>query len=150
MAVRVIPSITIAEGKAREAIPFYEKVLGGKNIGIVSYGDMPADPQFPLPVEAKNRVAHTMIEVGDSALILADEFPGQPVQKGDQVTICLMPSDADEARRMFDALQEGGGEVQMPLQATYWTPAFGVVKDRFGVSFMISAQAAAEGGPARG
>jgi len=141
MGVRLIPSITVAGGKAREAIAFYEKALGGKSIGIVSYGDMPSDPQHPIPAEAENLVAHTMIEIGEGALIVNDAYPGQPVQKGDQVTICIMPANADDARRMFDALKEGG-EVEMPLEATHWSPAFGVVKDRYGVTFMISAQAA--------
>ncbi len=135
MTVRLIPYL-VMNGNAREAIQFYEKALDAQVLFSQSFGEMPENPEFPLPEDAKNLVGHATIKVGESELMLSDTFPGQPHQIGTQVTICISTNDAEKARKFFDALQDGG-QVGMPLQETFFSPAYGSVTDKFGVNFQI-------------
>lgn len=135
MTVRLIPYL-VMNGNAKEAIQFYQKALDAQVLFSQSFGEMPENPEFPLPAEAKDLVSHATIKVGETELMFSDTFPGQPHQIGNQVTICISTNDADQAHRIFEALQEGG-QVTMPLQETFFSPAYGNLTDKFGVSFQI-------------
>lgn len=123
-------------GNAREAVEFYEKVFDVKSQGILTFGDLPANPDFPLPENATNLVAHASLDIENSTIMLSDTFPGQPSEEGNMVIICITLDDKDKAHETFDALAEGG-QIEMPLEETSFSPAFGVVKDKFGVRFQI-------------
>lgn len=135
MTLRLIPYL-VMNGNANEAIKFYEKGLDAQVLFNQSFGEMPENPEFPLPAEAKDLVSHATLQIGETALMLSDTFPGQPHQSGNQVTICISTNDADQARKFYDALQQDG-QVQMPLQETFFSPAYGSVTDKFGVTFQI-------------
>jgi PhnB protein len=68
--------------------------------------------------------------------MLSDTFPGQPHTSGNQVTICITTDDAEKSRQMYNALMQEG-QVTMPLQETFFSPAYGSVVDKFGVNFQI-------------
>jgi len=136
MSIHLSPYINL-DGTAKEAVYFYEKALGATIVNIHTLGDMPADPNFPLPEEMKQRVMHAHLKVGDSDLMFSDTFPGMNYQPGDTVTIALYPSDEAKAREIFEALADGG-EVAVPLQPTDWSPLYGRVKDKFGVTFQVN------------
>ncbi len=123
MTAKLIPYF-VMDGNAKEAIEFYQKALDGQVLFIQSFGEMPENPEFPLPESAKDRVSHATIQVGQSEIMFSDTFPGQPSQKGNQVTICISTDDAEQSTRFFHALADGG-QVQMPLQETFFSPAYG-------------------------
>ncbi|KAF0818164.1 PhnB protein [Bacillus sp. ZZV12-4809] len=133
--MKFIPYLQL-NGNAKEAIGFYEKVFGAENLGVITFGEMPADPNFPLPEDAKDLVAHGTIRVGESAIMFSDTFPGHPAQEGNLVTICITFDNADKARQVSEALQDGG-QVLMPISETSFSPAYGVIKDKFDVTFQI-------------
>lgn len=135
MTVRLIPYL-VMDGNAMEAIQFYEKALDAQILFSQSFGEMPENPEFPLPAEAKDRVSHATIKIGETELMFSDTFPGQPHQSGTQVTICITTDDAEKAHKFFEALQQGG-QVNMPLQETFFSPAYGSLTDKFGVNFQI-------------
>ncbi|WP_066295577.1 VOC family protein [Bacillus sp. FJAT-29937] len=135
MSFKFIPYLMM-DGNARDAIGFYEKVFNAEVMGILTFGQMPPNPEFPLPEEAKDLVSHATIRVGESELMFSDIFPGQPHQIGSQVTICITLNNADQAHQVFESLQDGG-QVSMPLQKTDFSPAYGVVTDKFGVTFQV-------------
>ncbi|WP_312114763.1 VOC family protein [Brevibacillus reuszeri] len=135
MSLRLTPYVVL-DGETKEAIAFYEKALDAKVVFVQTFADMPANPDFPLPDEAKDRVAHASLKVGDSDLMFSDSFPGQSIPKGDHVTICIVSDDVEKSKRIFDALQDGG-QVIMPLQETHFSPAYGNLKDKFGITFQI-------------
>lgn len=56
---------------------------------------------------------------------------------GNNISLSLNPKDEAEARRWYDALREGG-EVTMELSPTFWAKLFAMVRDRFGINWMIS------------
>ncbi|GGL46350.1 VOC family protein [Sporolactobacillus putidus] len=126
-------------GNAEEAIQFYEKALDAKVAFKQTFGEMPEDPNFPLPEEAKGLVSHALVKIGDSDLMFSDNFPGQSSKSGNQVTICITVDDKEQSDRIFEALSKGGS-VKMPLQETFFSPAYGIVTDQFGVTFQIFTQ----------
>jgi len=135
MSLQLTPYL-IMDGNAKEAIQFYEKALDAKLLFQQSFGEMPENPNFPMPAEAKERVAHAMVKVGDSDLMFSDTFPGQPLTSGNQVTICITSKDKARSQQIFEALQQDG-TVIMPLQDTHFSPAYAIVTDKFGVTFHI-------------
>ncbi|TLS48411.1 VOC family protein [Paenibacillus antri] len=142
MILRLNPYLFM-DGQAKEAIAFYEKTLDAKLLGVQTFGEMPANPEFPIPEAAKDRVAHSMLKIGETDLMISDTFPGQPLKQGEQVTVCITTNDSRKSKSVFDALQDGG-TVNMPFQETFWTPGYGVVTDKFGVTFHITTETAAK------
>ncbi|MFB4327101.1 VOC family protein [Paenibacillus sp. JNUCC32] len=141
MALRMNPYL-VMDGNAKEAIQFYEKALDAQVIMVQTFGEMPANPDFPLPDSARDRISHALLKVGETDLMFSDTFPGQPVQSSNQVQICIMTDQAEQAKRIYEALREDG-QVVMPLQETFWSPAYGIVADKFGVNWNISTEAEA-------
>lgn len=135
MTVKLIPYL-VMDGNAREAIGFYQNALNAEVLFTQSFGEMPENPEFSLPEDAKERISHATIKVGETELMFSDTFPGQTHQIGNQVTICISSDDAEKSKQMFEALKQDG-QVTMPLQETFFSPAYGSVTDKFGVNFQI-------------
>lgn len=129
------------DGNAKEAISFYERVLDAHVQFVQTFEEMPENPNFPLPEAAKGRISHAMLKVGESELMLSDSFPGHAPQIGNQVTICIQSNDKERSHAIFEALQQEG-QVVMPLQETFFSPAYGTVTDKFGVTFHIFTEGA--------
>ncbi|MEK3787034.1 MULTISPECIES: VOC family protein [Paenibacillus] len=127
----------VTDGNGREAVEFYKDVFGGEVMMISTFGDSPSDPNHPTPPEAKDRIMHASIKIGDSMLMLSDTFPGMPHTKGDNVTVSVQADSPEEARTIFGKLQEGGNVI-MPIQETFWSPAYGMVTDKYGVLFHVN------------
>jgi PhnB protein len=127
------------DGNARDVVYFYEKALGGKVVSIMTYGDMPVDPSYPLTDEMKKRVMHAHLKVGEADLMFSDTYVGMAYEPGNTIQIAIHPKDEARAREIFAALEEGG-QVMIPLHKTEWTPLFGLVKDKFGVHFNVNVQ----------
>lgn len=136
--VSTIYPYLVFDGRAKEAIEFYESVLGANVTGVMTFGDGPSNPEFPIPEEAKNRIMNAHLKIGASEMMLSDTFPGQPIMIGNHVTVAVIIESADETKEIFEKLAIGG-EIGMPLQKTFWSPAYGAVIDKFGVSWQVSA-----------
>jgi PhnB protein len=88
-----------------------------------------------IPPGAENKVMHTSFRIGDTTVMASDcRCQGRPSFQGFSLSLTV-PSEA-EAEQLFAALGDGG-QIQMPLTKTFFSPSFGVVADRFGVSWMI-------------
>lgn len=124
-------------GNGKEAVKFYENVLDAEVLGVQTYGQLPENPEFTLPDEVKDRVVHAQLKVGNTFLMLSDTFPGQPYQLGSQVDVAINLNDVEKSKEVFEKLQESG-EVIMPLQETPWSPSYGQVRDKFGITWQIS------------
>ncbi|MGO5014567.1 VOC family protein [Niallia sp. Sow4_A1] len=124
-------------GNSKEAVKFYENALEAENLGVQTYRDLPENPEFPLSEEAKDRVVHAQLRIGNTFLMLSDNFPGQPYQVGSQVDVAVLLNNPEKTKEVYDKLLDGG-EVVMPLQETPWSPSYGQVKDKFGIAWQIS------------
>lgn len=127
----------ILDGNGQEAVKFYENALDAKVEFVQTFEEMPENPEFRIPDDAKDRVLHAHLKVGNTDLMLSDTFPGQPYQIGSQVTVSISMNDVEKSKAVFGNLQEGG-QVVMPLQETFWSPSYGQVTDKFGVTWHVS------------
>ncbi|MEP6607645.1 MAG: VOC family protein [Burkholderiaceae bacterium] len=126
-------------GRCEEAVEFYRKALGAKVEMMMRYKDSPEPPPPGMvPSGWENKVMHSSLRVGDAVLMASDgSSEGKPGFQGFSLSIAV--PDAAAATRLFNALADGG-QVQMPLGKTFWAPLFGMVADRFGVGWMVSAE----------
>jgi PhnB protein len=124
------------DGRCEEALEFYRGALGAEVTMLLRMKDSP-EPHEPgmLPPGAGDKVMHTSFRIGDTTLMASDgRCLGKPSFQGFSLSLSV-PNEA-EAERLFTALADGG-QVQMPLAKTFFSPRFGMVADRFGVSWMI-------------
>jgi PhnB protein len=124
-------------GNCKEAVNFYAEVFGSKTSRMMTFGEMPPDPKFPMPEEAKNLVAYVDVKVQDFILMCSDVMPGTPFVKGNNITICIGSGDTELIESMFNKMKEGG-TVTMELQETFWSKKYGVLTDKFGIPWMFS------------
>jgi PhnB protein len=124
------------DGRCEEAIEFYRKALGAEVATLMRFKDSPEPAQPGMcPPGSENKVMHASFRIGDTTVMASDgRCTGQPSFKGFSLAIAA-PSDA-EAEKLFAALADGG-QVQMPLTKTFFSSRFGMVADRFGVSWMV-------------
>ncbi len=123
-------------GRCEVAIEFYKKTLGVEVLYMMRYKDSP-EPQPPgmLPSGSENKIMHMNFRIGNSTIMASDgQCQGTMNFQGFSLTISV--KDAAEAESVFTALAEGG-QIQMPLSQTFFSPRFGMVADRFGVSWMV-------------
>jgi PhnB protein len=121
------------EGCCEEALAFYRETLGAEVTTLMRYKESP-DPGMIRP-GTEEMVMHANVRIGDSTLMASDgRCGGCSDFRGFSLSLTL--SEAAEAERLFSALADGG-RVEMPLAKTFWSPCFGMVTDRFGVSWMI-------------
>ena len=124
------------DGRCDEALEFYRGALGAEVTMLMRFKDSP-DPHPPgvLPPGAEDKVMHTSFRIGDTTLMASDgRCLGKTSFQG--FSLSLTVPDEAQAERLFAALSDGG-QVQMPLAKTFFSPRFGMVADRFGVSWMI-------------
>jgi PhnB protein len=122
------------DGRCEEALDFYKSALGAKVEMMMRFKESPEPPPNPAPGDA-DKVMHSSFRIGDTTVMASDgRCQGRPSFQG--FSLSLTASDESEAERLFAALGDGG-EVQMPLAKTFFSPRFGMVADRFGVSWMI-------------
>lgn len=134
MTVKLTPYITL-EGRTKEAIPFYEEAIGAEVISIFTYGEMPDMPNT-FTDDLKDLVAHAKLKVGETELMFSDAPGGSPIENGKRVTICITTNDVEKSKRIYEALRQGG-QVNMPFKEEPFSPGFGDVTDKFGVTFQI-------------
>jgi len=131
VASRLNPYISFADN-AREAMEFYQSVLGGE-LAISTFGEF-GSPDASIA----DKVMHAMLETRDGYTLMAsDTPPGMTHNPGDNITISLSGDDADQLRGYWEKLS-AGGTVSTPLAKQMWGDEFGQCKDRFGISWLVN------------
>jgi len=123
-------------GRTEEAIEFYKKTVGAEVTALMRFSDAP-DPMPPgmIPEDWEDKIMHSSFRVGDAELMASDGCQSDDAGfKG--ISLALSVASPEEAGVKFAALSEGG-RVTMPLAETFFSPSFGTLTDRFGVSWMV-------------
>jgi len=136
MGLQFTPHLTFA-GNCREAFEFYQNVIGGQIVMIMTWGEKPDGCQG-LPPGSENRVMHASMKFEEGALMGCDELPGQNFAGVKGCSIALSFPEVARGQAVLDALAEGGNII-MALQKTFWVESFGMAEDRFGIKWMVSA-----------
>ena len=123
-------------GRCEEALEFYKGALGATVEMMVRFNESPEprDAQM-IPPESAHKIMHALFRIGDTAALASDgQCQGMPSFGGFSLT--LEVATEAEAKQCVAALSEGG-EILMPLARTFYSPAFAMLNDRFGLSWMV-------------
>lgn len=124
-------------GNCRDAVEFYSQVFDTAKPQIMTYGDAPPDPAFPVSEEAKHLVLHAQLTISGSNVMFSDVCPGMPFVAGNNISLTLISKSMDEMKTVFGKLKEGG-TVVMELQETFWSKYYGFVTDKFGIAWQLN------------
>lgn len=144
MATTLTPYLSF-DGNTRDAFAFYERALGATLQAMLRMSDVPAsgmtgDGCAEHGAPGGEAIMHACLVLPGGAMLFAGDAPpgaGYDGVKG--VMLALQYDTVDEARRVFDALSEGG-QVTMPLAPAFWARTFGMLTDRFGVSWAVNGE----------
>ena len=123
-------------GQCEEALEFYKQALGAEVTMLMRTNESPEPPPpGMLPPGFEHKIMHASLRIGETTVMASD---GNSTTKASfqGFSLSIGASDAAQAGRWFTALGQGG-QVQMPLGKTFFSPCFGMVADRFGVSWMV-------------
>ncbi len=135
MTTPLIHPYLIFGGRCEEAFAFYQQAAGAEIGMIMRHSDSPEPaPPGMLPPGFENKIMHGEIRIGGSTLMASDGCGETESFSGFSLALSL--ATEAEAERVFNALAEGG-EVTMPLAKTFWSPSFGMLKDKFGLGWMV-------------
>jgi PhnB protein len=141
MASLLNPYVNVLDGRAREALEFYRSVLGGE-LNVMTFGEMGAEG----PVA--DQVMHGQLETEAGFTLMVADAPPEMVQvtMGNNISISLSgpAEDGDALRGWFAGLAEGG-QVPQPLQPAPWGDEFGMLVDRFGITWMVNIAGSGQG-----
>ena len=127
-------------GRCEEALGFYQQAVGAQVTALMRFDEAPEPPPpGMLPAGFDKKVMHAEFKIGDTTLFASDGMsPEQQTFSGISLTLAL--NDEAEVARYYAALGQGG-KAQMPPAKTFFALSFGTLVDRFGVEWLLIAQA---------
>jgi PhnB protein len=133
------------DGLAEQAIEFYAKALNATEVKKVKFKDLPQDPNYPLPENELNMIMESSIEFAGGRIMMSDLLPSMKsvigeLVKGNNILISIVNDDKQTLENYFSNLSTGG-YVIMPLSNTPWSSCFGMLVDKFGVSWKFNGDA---------
>lgn len=124
-------------GDCRKAFEMYERALGGKIAFMMTNGESPmADKMAPA---MKDKIMHVTLQIPGGSVLQGADHPEGKAVKPAGFSVAVTVKDKAEAERIFKGLSEGA-QVQMPMQQTFWSPAFGMLTDKFQVPWMVNCE----------
>ncbi|MDQ0230343.1 VOC family protein [Metabacillus malikii] len=127
----------IFNGNCREAIEFYKEAFNTEPPQIMTFGESPQNPDYPLPDEAKDLIMHAKLTISGNTVMFSDTFPNSTVEVGSNISLALVSKDIHEIKTAYEKLKEDG-KIGMELQETFWSKCYGQVTDKFGVTWQLS------------
>lgn len=123
-------------GNCEAAFKAYERALDGKIVFLATYKGSPMENE--VPPEWGGKVMHATLVCGDQVLGGADVY-GDKFRETHGIALTIDTQDDAQAERIFTALSQGA-TVQMPLQETFWAKRFGMLRDRFGIPWILNCE----------
>ena len=129
-------------GNCREAFTRYQEIFGGELV-LLTMKDMPSEE--PVPTDQADLIMHAALTIDGNLLMASDDPTTDSFGPVQGMMVSYSVADPREAKRVFEALAEGG-TVTQPIGETFWSPMFGMCVDRFGTPWMVSAEPAEQAG----
>ncbi len=137
--MKLRPYLTF-KGNCSEAIELYKRAFKTETMQILRFSGLPANPNFPIPDDYKDKVVQATMKFGDDFIRLSDCGPGQSLNDPESERISIaVETGIEEVKFAFSVLAEEG-RIAMPLAETFYSPCAGVVFDKFGVMWNFVAQ----------
>jgi PhnB protein len=130
--MKLTPYIHFA-GNAEEALNFYKDVFGGEILLLSRYGDSP----MPTDEDYKQKLIHARLAFGDNLVMISDTYKGNAISTHGNIQLSVEINDKVQLEKVFNEMA-AGGKITMPLQDQFWGATFGMVEDKFGVSWMFN------------
>lgn len=133
--MRTLATYLNFNGSTEQAFNFYKDVFGGEYINFQRFGDLPGGQVADAD---RNKILHVGLKLPNGQLLLGSDVPSghPPAVFGDNFSLCAMTETREETDRIFARFSEGG-EVLMKLDNMFWGAYYGIVKDRFGITWML-------------
>lgn len=119
-----------------EAAQYYADTLGGEIVMAMKFGDMPEQPDW-VNDDNRDLLAHATVKIGDNLIMMSDTAGQDPFQGHHGVTLQVAVETLEEGQELFDKLA-ADGEIRMPYGPQFWAKGFGMLRDKFGVQWMVN------------
>ncbi len=123
------------DGRAEEAMGFYQDLFGAEVSSLMRFSDAPGEMDFPKALDDK--IMHSTLTFSGCTFHISDSMQGQ-LSMGNAIHLSISTDSEEEAHALFAGLS-AGGTVTMALGNVFWGGIFGMVTDKFGVQWMVSA-----------
>lgn len=136
------------QGKAEAAFNFYKSVFGGEFTFLTRYGDLPTEDGVTFTEQEKNYILHISLPINTYTVLMASDVNGQFCSKAQQpfsigtnhyISINLDGNEQAKAQHLFSALSVNG-QIEAPLEKTFWGALYGAFTDQFGIKWMVNCQ----------
>lgn len=135
MSFQLVPYI-LMNGRAKEAIEYYQETLNAKVLFQQTFGEGPKDTLAMFKENELDFISHSVLKIGETQIMIADIIPELSFQNGNQVSICITTSDIALSKQLYENLKKDG-KVIIELNEIHFSPSWGMVTDKFGVTFQI-------------
>jgi len=128
------------KGNCEEAFNFYKSVFGGEFPYIGRFKDMPPGEGGKVTPDDAEKIMHVSLPISKETSLMGSDTGGEwasGYKQGNNFAISVTAGSKDEAEKLFKGLS-AGGNVTMPLSKTFWSESFGMLTDKFGISWMVS------------
>jgi len=134
------------QDETEAAFTFYRSVFGGEFSSLIRYGDTPGQQEIDLSDEEKNLILHISLPINEYTELMGSDINDKlctedtpAFRKGTNhyIAIILSANEQDEAKRLYEALSVNG-QIEMPLEKTFWGALYSAFTDQFGVQWMIN------------
>ncbi len=136
------------QGQTEAAFNFYKSIFGGEFLFLKRFGELPPQEGLTLSAQEQNYILHVSLPINPFTVLMGSDISEQfCAQTNTQyiqgnnhyISINLEQDEAATAQRLFDALSQNG-QIEMPLDKTFWGALYGAFTDQFGVKWMINCQ----------
>ncbi len=127
------------QGKAEEAVLFYAKAFGGQTPKLLKYGQVPPNPNFTIPEEAKDFVMHTEIEIGEQTIKMSDVLPGTPFEEGTNQQVAVEFTTEAEFDAVYEVLNDNIVTI-VPVAPAFFASKYTYFVDKFGTPWHLMVQ----------
>lgn len=122
-------------GNAEEVVNFYKAVFGGEITMLSRFGDAPQ----PVDEDWKQKIMHVRLEFDGNLIMISDGFKGYAVEGKGNIQLSVEIPTVEKLTEVFNKMAEGG-TVTMPLAKQFWGATFGMLVDKFGISWMFNCE----------
>ncbi len=128
-------------GNSEEVFNFYKSVFGGEFATVMRYGDMSGQEGCEnLTEEDKTKIMHIALPISDGHVLMGTDAVGEHAKDavfGNNISLSVSADSKEEADKIFNGLSDGA-EITMPLGDTFWGAYFGMLKDKFGINWLVN------------